>query len=126
MFRKASQHISRQQQELLAKLPEWKDTAKLKAETSAIKDYLSAQGFNADELNNVVDHRNVIAYMKAMKYDALLARAGNATKRVAAAPVKVERPGGGTPQQSGTADAMKRLSRSGSVDDAAALFSRMF
>ena len=120
------QYISKQQQELLAKLPEWKDTAKLKAETSAIKEYLSVQGFNADELNNVVDHRNVIAYMKAMKYDALLARAGNATKRVAAVPAKVERPGGGTPQQTGTVDAMKRLSRSGSVDDAAALFSRMF
>ena len=120
------QYISRQQQELLAKLPEWKDTSRLKADTSAIKEYLTQNGFDDAELNNVVDHRNVIAYLKAMKYDALLARAGNATKRVAAAPVKVERPGGGTPQSNGAQDAMKRLARTGSVSDAASIFSRMF
>ena len=118
--------LSNQQQELLAKLPEWKNADKQKADITAIKEYLVSMGFDAAELNNVVDHRNVLAYRKAMMYDALIARASAATKKVATLPAKVERPGTAAVASDGRGDAMKRLAKSGSVDDAAALFSRMF
>lgn len=118
-------YLSEQHAQLLAKLPDWKDPVKAKAESSAIRDYLGTQGFAPQECD-FNDHRAVVMAKKAMQYDALIERANKAVKKVAALPAKVER--SGSPEVSkpdGRTESMKRLGRTGSIDDAAAAFSQM-
>lgn len=116
-----------QQDELLAKLPEWKDEAKAKTERTAIKDYLKAQGLEDAQIDNISDHRVVLLSRKAMLYDQVMSKAQAAAKKVAALPQKVERPGGGeTNATDGRTAAMKNLSKSGSVRDAAKVFENLF
>ncbi len=112
-----------QQEQLLAKLPEWKDPVKAKAESAEIKTYLKSQGFEDSELENISDHRAVLLGRKAMKFDQMVAKAKAATKRVEALPQKVMKPGvGDTPNLDGRSTAMKTLGKTGRVEDAARLF----
>lgn len=112
-----------QQDELLAKLPEWKDPAKAKVERAAITDYLKSQGLEESQINNITDHRVVILSRKAMLYDQMMSKAQAAAKKVSQLPQKVERPGGGeTNPLDGRTKAMRDLEKSGSVRDAAKLF----
>jgi hypothetical protein len=113
-----------QQEELLAKLPEWKDPAKASAEKQAIMKYLGEQGYDSESLNNITDHKAVILGRKAMLYDKMMEKASAAAKKVATIPQKVVRPGAGESpvSQDGQRAIMKRLASSGSVDDAAAAF----
>lgn len=115
-----------QQEELLAKLPDWKDDAKAKAEKSAIKEYLMTQGLEEAQIDNITDHRVVLLSRKAMLYDQMMSKASAAAKKVSTLPQKVEKPGGGeTNPTDGRTAAMKRLTQSGSVRDAAAVFERL-
>lgn len=116
-------HLQQQQEELLAKLPEWKDQAKAKAERAAIKEYLKAQGLEEAQIDNITDHRVVVLSRKAMLYDQMMSKAQAAAKKVSQLPQKVERPGGGeTNPLDGRTKAMRDLEKSGSVRDAAKLF----
>lgn len=120
-------YIATQRDQLLAKLPEWSDPKKATAEQASIKEYLSKQGFEPQEMGAIADHRLVILSRKAMQYDALIDRAGKAVKKVAALPVKAER--SGTPETSTPnkrTEAVKRLGRSGSIADAANAFNQIF
>lgn len=120
------QNTLNQREQLLAKVPEWKDEAKAKAEVAKLKDYLAQQGYQPGEAD-FTDHRSVILARKAMKYDALMARAKTTQTKVAAAPAKVERPG--TPAVAptdGRTKAMRELQATGSRDAAAAIFADMF
>lgn len=115
-------HLQQQQEALLAKLPEWKDEAKAKADKTAIREYLSSQGFEADEVSQVADARSVLLARKAMLYDQMVSKAQAAAKKVSTLPNKVERPGGGETQTLDRRDAsFQRLSKSGRVEDAASL-----
>jgi hypothetical protein len=118
--------IRTQQEELLAKLPEWKDESKARVEKTAIKDYLVKEGFDESALANISDHRAVLLARKAMLYDQMMSKASTAAKKVQALPQKVERPGGGESQglDKRSAD-WQRFSKSGKVEDAAALFGRI-
>lgn len=124
----ASKAFLREQHEaLLAKLPEWKDDAKAKAEKTRIADYLKAQGLSSEQINNMTDHRAVLLSRKAMLYDQMMSKAQAAAKKVAALPQKVERPGGGeTSATDGRTTAMKQLAKSGSLRDAARVFENLF
>lgn len=116
-----------QQEELLAKLPEWKDESKATAERTAIKEYLKGQGLEDAQIDNISDHRVVVISRKAMLYDQMMSKAKAAAKKVENLPQRTERPGGGETQGlDGRTTAMKRLSQSGSVQDAAAVFDRIF
>jgi len=121
-----TEHINRQRDELLAKVPEWKDEGKRKADVAAIKEYLTKEGYTAAEIENVSDHRAILNVRKAMLYDKMIAQAREASKKVAATPQRVERPG---TADSGTIDkrgaAFQRLSRSGRVEDAGAVFASL-
>jgi hypothetical protein len=112
-----------QQQKLLAKIPEWSDPAKVEADVVAIKKYLGTQDF-APEEQVLPDHRLVVLARKAMQFDALMERARSTTKKVAAAPPKVERPGNADSARpgDGRTTAMKHLQKTGSIDAAAAAF----
>lgn len=117
--------VSEQQEALLAKLPEWKDEARAKADKEELKNFLRENAFNDNEIGNVLDHRQIVIARKAMMYDRLMSKAQAASKKVQTLPPKVERPG---VTQTGNADqrtaAMKRLSKSGRVEDAASVFSQ--
>lgn len=116
-------HLQAQQEDLLAKLPEWRDEAKSKAEKVAIRDYLAQQGYEPDAINNIADARAVILARKAMLYDQMVGKASAAAKKVATLPTKVERPGmGDNPGLDRRSSAYQRLSKTGKAEDAAALF----
>lgn len=116
-------HLQSQQQDLLAKLPEWRDDAKSRAEKVAIRDYLAEQGYEADAINNIADARAVILARKAMLYDQMVGKASAAAKKVSTLPSKVERPGTGeNPGLDRRSSAYQKLSKSGRAEDAAALF----
>ena len=120
-------HAGRQREELLAKLPDWKDPKKASAERDEIKAYLIAEGYGADELGQVADHRAVLMARKAMLYDRVIADARAAAKKVATLPSRVERPG---VTESNTVDkrgaAYQRHAKVGTVESAAAVFAGMF
>lgn len=114
-----------QRDQLLAKLPDWKDPAKASAEKAAISKYLIDQGFEPAALENITDHRAVLLGRKAMLYDAMMAKANAAAKKVQAAPQRVVRSGvadSGKPD--GRSAAMTRLGKTGRVEDAAAVFAQ--
>ena len=116
-------YLSQQQDELLAKLPDWKDETKAKAEREAIKGFLKGIGYTDKELAAVSDHRAVVMARKAMLYDQMMTKAQAAAKKVEHLPTKTVKPSGGEPV---TLDkrgaAYQKLSKSGSIDDAAAVF----
>ena len=108
-------------------LPELKDPAKMKAAIANLEPFLEARGFTKNDAHIVLDARVFLMADKAMKYDALIERAGKAVKKVATLPTKVERSGSAEmPSNTGKAEAMKRLARSGSINDATAAFDQLF
>lgn len=117
-------YFSDQQAKLLAKVPEWKDPKRQDSDVAAMKEYLGTQEFTPDEMH-FPDHRLVILAKKAMQFDQLMERAKGAVKKVAALPTKVERSGAPETGNTKQAEAMKRLSKTGSVDDAANAFSHL-
>lgn len=115
--------LQAQQDELLAKLPDWKDPVKASAEKAALKNYLMNQGFDEANIQNISDHKAVLLGRKAMLYDQMMDKARAASKKVQALPQKVVRPGvGDTPATDGRSSAMQKLGKSGRVEDAAAVF----
>ena len=118
-------NLMQQREHLLAKLPDWKDEAKAKAERDALKEYLVKEGYSANDVEAVADHKAVILARKAMLYDQMIAKAQVATKKVVNVP-KIEKPGAGiSPSLDKRGQAYQRLSKSGSIDDAAAVFASL-
>lgn len=116
-------HLQAQQEELLAKLPEWKNDEKSKAEKVALREYLLEQGFDQKSVDNVSDAKAVIMARKAMLYDKMMSKAQAVAKKVSNLPQKVEKPGvAETRNLDKRSNAFQRLSKSGSIDDAAAMF----
>lgn len=121
-----SHYLSQQQDELLAKLPEWKDAAKAKAEKTALAEYLLESGYDRDTVNTITDAKAVILARKAMLFDRMMQKASAASKKVATLPQKVERPGQGeNPALDKRSAGFQKLSKSGRVEDAAALFANL-
>lgn len=117
--------VAQQREQLLAKLPDWKDPAKQAAGQAELQKYLQTEGFKSEEIDNVTDHRTVLLARKAMQYDKLMAKAKESTAKVEKVPPKVERPGTATAPTDGRGAAMQRLAKTGSVDDAARIFASM-
>lgn len=121
-----SEHLAQQAKELQDLLPEWKDEAKAKAEKTALRDYLLKAGYDEKQVNQVSNAKDVLLARKAMLYDQMVSKAQAAAKKVSALPTKVERPG--TAEVQGLdrrSQAFQRLSKSGKVEDAAALFANL-
>jgi DNA repair exonuclease SbcCD ATPase subunit len=114
-----------QHQQLLDKLPEWKDPAKAKADAEAIRAHRVQMGY-APDMNNLTNHLDVITARKAMQYDALIERAKKTATKVAALPVKPERSGHAeTSKVDGRTSVMRHLAQTNSIDAAAAAFSAL-
>lgn len=116
-------HLMEQREQLLAKLPEWKDAAKAQAEQAQIRDYLINQGFPAQAVDTLADANMVITARKAMLFDQMVAKAKATAKKVEALPSKVEKPGlGANPNIDKRSSDFQRLSKTGSINDAANVF----
>ena len=108
---------------LVEALPEWGKPEKQKELAENLQSYAKEQGFTAEELNSLVDHRSILVLLKAQKYDQL--QKSNVKSRKLKNKPKVIRAGTGattrkTDKSKRTAQ-MKRLQGSGHIDDASAL-----
>lgn len=115
--------LEQQRDELFAKLPDWKDEGKRKADQEAISKYLMDRGMDRQMIDRISDHRFVLIARDAMRYQEMVGKAAVAVKKVQQAPAKVFKPGvGDSPRVDGRTTAMRNLSKSGSVADAAEVF----
>jgi len=119
-----TQILNEEHGKLTAALPEWGKPEQQKKMASEIRDYASSQGFSAEEIGSLIDHRSLIVLLKASKYDAMQ-NADVKSKKIKNKP-KVIRAGKGR-SSSGDSKSkrtaqMKRLKESGHVKDASALF----
>lgn len=122
------------EQIIMQAIPDWADSAKRSEESQAILGHVAKYGFDAAEFSKLTDPRYVV-YMrdslknaeKAAKYDELMAKSNTTAKRVENLPTRVERPskGQGLTATDARTKAFQNLRRSGSTDDAAALFAKM-
>lgn len=118
-------HLKAQQEQLLAKLPEWSDPKKAQAESAEIRSYLLEQGFSQQLVDTLADANMVLTARKAMLFDRMVAKAQATQKKVATLPQKVEKPGtGAAPTLDRRTAAFQKLSKTGRVEDAAHLFSQ--
>lgn len=123
----AHEYRAQQLEMIRAKLPAWKDEAVMKREIGEIKEWLHGQEFTDADLSGMQDHRMVLLAQKAMKYEQLMAKAKTTAQQVAKAPPKVEPPGRQpVAPTDGRTEGMKRLAKTGKVDDAAAILAQMF
>lgn len=118
-------YLAQQQESLLAKLPDWKDDAKAAAEKAAISKFLQEQGFEADDISSIADHRHVLIARKAMLYDQVMANAKLQAKKVQEAPQRVVKPGVNESRHiDGRSSAAKRHEKGGTVETGAAVFAQ--
>jgi hypothetical protein len=118
-----SAYLAQQQDELLAKLPDWRDSAKAQAEKVALRDYLLEAGYDQETVSTITDAKAVLLARKAMLYDQMVGKASAAAKKVATLPQKVERPGrGDNPGITQRTAAYLKLNKTGKVEDAARAF----
>jgi 2,3-bisphosphoglycerate-independent phosphoglycerate mutase len=112
---------------LVEALPEWGDPEKQKELSANLQSYAKEQGFTADELNSLIDHRSVLVLLKAQQYDQLQ-NSDVKSKKLKNKP-KVVRSGTGTTSKgtskSKRAAKMKRLQSTGHVDDAVSILEDM-
>lgn len=119
--------VSAEREKLLDAMPAWKkDPAIMERDKAAIRAYGLKIGFSEAELNGASDSRAIVALYKAMKFDRLMSKTAKAKAPGAGAPapkpLKVGSSNRPPARVTAKTDAMKRLSKSGSVEDAAAVF----
>jgi hypothetical protein len=123
-----SQRVLAGQAKLIEWEPRWKDDKVRAEDFRALADYAKGSlGYSEQELQHADDPRALFAVYKAMQYDRLQKQAAGVQKQaVKKAPTLKAGPASrqATPQTRSQGNAMKRLSKSGSVDDAAAVLSQ--
>jgi hypothetical protein len=118
------EHISKENEALLQKLPAWKDPEKRKVGAKQVFDFAKQNyGFSDEELSKAYDHRIVVMAEDARRYHALKAKMAKGKSKLETAPSVPPR--ARTPQPSAKlrqrAEAEKRLNKTGRVEDAVAL-----
>lgn len=123
---------------LAKRVPEWQDRSALEEGTEQVSKYMRREyGATAQEVKQLIDHRIIDAFRKAMMYDALMADGNNAVKTGKGKPKRQSgsrtlRPGGQSgPRRGGQVqrsakverEAQGRLKKSGRERDASALLS---
>jgi hypothetical protein len=120
---KWQEELSRQQQLMVNKLPEWNDPDKGPKLKQNIKSFAVKKGFSEQEVSSLIDARSVDVLHKAMLYENLLATkiSGKKSKVVP----KVQRPGSPASRDEISSDKLKakraRLRKSGHISDAQSL-----
>ena len=122
-------HILKEEHgKLAAAIPEWSEPEKQKKMATEIRDYASSQGFSAEEINSLIDHRSLLVLLKASKYDAMQ-KADVKSKKLKNKPRVIRSGTGrvkGEDSKSKRSAKMKRLRSSGHVDDAASILEDLF
>ena len=113
-------YINGQKEKLLELIPEWKDSKLADKEKKLVMSFGLKEGFTQTELDQAYDSRAVSTMRKAALWDQLQ------EKKKGIKPVKRQsmKPGSksGDPTKIKSGKAMERLKKTGSVDDAAAVF----
>ncbi len=113
-------------QQLLEKVPEWKDSAKANAEKIAIRDHaINVLGFTPEEMDQVYDYRILLGLRNSLLHEKTL----KATKKkpTQKAPARVARPGTVNQVKKSTPlkQSKQKLAKSGKVQDAAKVFEQI-
>jgi len=116
--------LKRESEALAKVLPVFADPKKGDAAKAELRSYLIGQGYTAEQIAGLTDHRSVQIAWKAAQYDKLQASKPKIDKRVVGLP-KVQKPGAAVDgnhvsRQQITAHETK-LRKTGRVEDAAAL-----
>ena len=121
--RAQQQMLKVERAKLIEAIPDWRDPEKQKELSSNLQSYAKDQGFSAEELNSLIDHRSILVLLKAQKYDQLN-KSDIKSKKLKNKP-KVIRAGTGTSTKGSSKSKrtaqMKRLKGTGHIDDASAL-----
>ena len=86
-----------EEQALLAKLPQWRNSEQAAKEKSALVKYLADAGFQQGEIASIQDHRALLVTRKAWLYDQLQAGKAEKMKQVRDAPA-LAKPGASSAQ----------------------------
>lgn len=121
--RKLQAYVAENAQKLPELVPEWSDKKAYERDRPKVREYLKAKGFSDDEINQAYDARLVAMAADGMRYRELLKSKPRENAplekalRPAAPPSKPM-----TQQTRNQLDARKRLAKTGSLRDAAAVF----
>lgn len=115
--------VARENERIMQNNPSWRDPKVMQRDQAAMLETATRAGYSVDEVAGIVDSRQVSILLKAAKWDKLQ---GNRPKPVRKGVKPGQKgAGNGNSRTAPRADkgAMKQLSRTGSVEDAAAVFS---
>ncbi len=115
-------------EKLLLAIPEWRDESRGKAEVAEMAVYGRSVGFADEEVNSVVDHRLLLLLRKAMLWDKLQTTKPKVEATIKKSKIKSAPPGSPAGKPKPASDekrAKDALQKSGSVKDAADVFSTM-
>lgn len=104
----------------------WSDPKRKTKDLASMRKTGLSMGFSEDELSQVYDSRMLQVLLKASKYDRMMAAKPRPVIRQQAKPIP---PGTGSAKsrtvQRGVSSAMKRLNRTGNIEDAAVVFDQI-
>lgn len=118
-------YIQEQEKQMYLKMPEMKDPEKASNVRTDMKRYLTDTGYSQAEVANLTDHRMLLILKDAMAYRKLQATKPGLAKRVSNAPKVVKAGTAKTKDEKFSIkrnEGIKRLKKSGSLRDAAAIF----
>ena len=122
--RQQSEILARERDQLLRKLPSWKDESVASKERTELSKFLAESGFSSDEIAGVTDHRAILLARDAMRYRQAQQRATTG-KRQPKSKAPIVKPGARAQRKTQAqelADALRgRLKKSGRIQDALAL-----
>ena len=118
-------YVEAQEKKIVRLIPEFSDVTKAKALKNDMKHYLSGVGFNAQEIDTVYDHRQVLLIRDALAYDKIRKANPRVKKQVVNAPRVIK--SGSAKSKSDVssklkADKLNRLKKTGATRDAASIF----
>lgn len=117
--RQTKEYIDTENKKILAMNPSWRNGDVMKRDLALMMDTATRLGFTEEEVRNTYDSRMVAVLLKAAKYDRLQQNKPKPVRR-GKRPMK---PGAGSTRTAPKgSQAMKQLSRTGSVEDAAGVF----
>lgn len=118
------QHLESENIKLLEAIPAWKDVEIAKKEKAALNKYGQSLGYTDAELDQVYDHRVMNVLRKAMLYDEAQKAKPAVRAKIDAVKAATPGPANNPNRQPATAQtrAKQRFAKTGSVNDAAAVF----
>lgn len=121
--RKLQAYVAENAQKLPELVPEWSDKKAYDRDRPKVRDYLKAKGFSDDEINQAYDARLVAIAADGMRYRELLKSKPRENAPLEKALKPAAPPSKPMTQQTRSQlDARKRLAKTGSLRDAAAVF----